>query len=55
MSVPASEPTPMRDITNRTFDEIEVGVTKTISRTLTATAVLKLVAHERHRRLLPKA
>ena len=29
----------MRDFTNRTFDEIEVGATETVSRTLTATEV----------------
>jgi phosphate acetyltransferase len=29
----------MRDYTNRTFDEIEVGATETVSRTLTATEV----------------
>ena len=29
----------MRDFTNRTFDEIDVGATETVSRTLTATDV----------------
>jgi len=29
----------MRDVANRTFDEIEIGATEEVSRTLTATDV----------------
>src|SRR5512143_3179928 len=37
--MPRPGETKMRDFTNRTFDEIAVGATETVSRTLTATEV----------------